>query len=384
MGKARGLIAIVFAIAITMSLAGCSSFIRGFEDGIKEYSNDEVTDNTDNTDNKDDNNSEMGKEAEGVKEVASKMIDAAINGEDLTDFVVNMVDGEPNNDTVITSEKIEDAMRNGENVWILVKSSDIGIESIEKKEKGVYEVNVKNDINETATLRIVDVNGEWKLDINEIVGDLYIEVPKGVTVSIDGKEVSKDYIETTTDHDIYRIPNMLNGTISSISYDTGLSEKFSGEALVGTAEPNDMVYRLSDKDLEILIPEAERLWKGVREAALANDMVKINSLLADRAGVTAEGLEKILGKNNYGLALQSFSKRTDEEAQSKGYISKMDSVGTYTLYMVGKFTMPTYIVTAAPSCYCWVQVVKDEDGYKILNVSREVWLEVINPYYSDK
>ena len=388
---------LIIILCVCTVLSSCGTIGKSIKksdnkaDKADTVQDDQIDKNNINTDSdKKLDSDEAGKKDESVdaelSDVVDSLIYATINDEDISDLIVVTNNDELDTRTkYYTDSDVIRAMAKDDRLSILVKSDEISVYKFDKQSKIEYNVQVKNEMGDTSILNFTKIDGNWKLDIECMLTYAYIAVPRDVNIKLNGIEVDKSLIESKSEQDIYRIPNVLSGITALVEYETGLSDSYAKEIAVGVEKPTKVRYELSESDLEKILPAVEELWNNIKEAARNNDTATIQNSLADDAQVSVDALMTAFNEDEYDTSLMSFIKRSDDEAIAAENVCYLSGENTYMLNLLGKFNMANFSGFGAktPTSYCWVEVENTDSGLKIRQASEDVWLKRVNAYSND-
>ena len=226
---------------------------------------------------------------------------------------------------------IREAMAEDEDMKVLVNSDGLNFTGDYKIKGLTASATMENEMGETGKLRFCreTEDGDWYLNIDNLMGTASIQVPQGVALSLNGIPVSEDYLWSSNEYDYYTFDYILMGADSTVTYHTGFEKDFEGTIRGGVRGSQDMRYVLSDSDVRDLMPAVAKIWGACYQAAKSGNEGDIIAVMSRDAVVESSHIIDTLSKdiNSKLITLSNISryKPEGEKEYAKCYMRSKNS-----------------------------------------------------------
>ena len=264
------------------------------------------------------------------------------------------------------------------------KANSLTVQGVETLSRGVYAVELKNDLGSDFQLRVIKVDDSYLVDISRLFVSAAIKVTDGVEPYLNGVSLSKEHFEKmgTYGDRVYVIPYLLGHIENTMQYETGYSESvnrgFIADKTISVEDAVDLRYYLTTVDLTPILSKTAELWTSLHAVAKEKDSTGVSALLTDDSPLQVSTIVDGHQVTRLKLAVKQFEQRPE----SKCYmISKTRMALNLRSVFIGEYSFGTY----TPSEFNWVVIDIQEDGsYKIYDASTNVWIDgEINAYSDD-
>ena len=391
----KKLLALSLCLVLVFSMTGCSAIraVKDIKDAVNQggsvaetpsISTPDVTPSVEQP--KEETPAPASSIEEEMQNVVNALLKANMDGEGLVDLV-----GVFNSDyEYVEHVKYYDdallckAMVKDSTFGNVSKANSLTVQGVDTLSRGVYAVNVKNDLGADFKLNVIKVDDSYLVNIAHLFVSAAIKVANGVEPYLNGVALSEEHFEKmgTYGDRVYVIPYLLAHIENTMKYATGYSEEFNKGFIVDTntsvEDAVNLRYLLTSVDMETILPKTAELWTSLHAVAKEKDSTGVSALLTDDSPLQVSTIVDGHQVTRLKLTVKQFEQRSGSDCYM---ISKTRIALNLRSVFIGEYSFGTY----TPSEFNWVVLDIMEDGsYKIYDASTNVWIDgEINAYSND-
>lgn len=391
----KKLLALSLCLVLVFSMTGCSAIraVKDIKDAVNQggsvaetpsVSTPDVTPSVEQP--KEETPAPASSIEEEMQNVVNALLKANMDGEGLVDLVgIFNTDYEYvehvkyYDDALLCKAMVKDSTFGN-----VSKANSLTVQGVDTLSRGVYAVNVKNDLGADFKLNVIKVEDSYLVNIAHLFVSAAIKVTNGVEPYLNGVALSEEHFEKmgTYGDRVYVIPYLLAHIENTMKYETGYSEEFNKGFIVDTntsvEDAVNLRYLLTSVDMETILPKTAELWTSLHAVAKEKDSIGVSALLAEDSPLQVSTIVDGHQVTRLKLTVKQFEQRSGSDCYM---ISKTRIALNLRSVFIGEYSFGTY----TPSEFNWVVLDIMEDGsYKIYDASTNVWIDgEINAYSDD-